>query len=207
MKTARWLLWPLAMALTLVGCSSSMTTDAETESSLQGYHSLYIEPLVIHYDPSPHQDSLHRGPEAFQLDERQHQRLQQEFEQAVTGAWQRRPGWRQAAAPGPGVVSLKVELDRFRLHAPLRDERPEPAHTLVGESSRFTLVAQLLDSATGEVLLESRQRRVTGERGGGSERLRPFSAVRYWSDFHRSVAGWARQMQRALPSSPGKAEP
>src|SRR5690625_6203892 len=43
MKTARWLLWPLAMALTLVGCSSSMTTDAETESSLQGYHSLYIE--------------------------------------------------------------------------------------------------------------------------------------------------------------------
>lgn len=203
----------LIAALSGAGCSGQSRSDSEAPAGLQAqrstldslfvapeadfsrYQSIYIQPLEIHYDPSPRQDSLRRGRDAFQLDERQRAQLQQQYERAVTAVWSEQPGWTQVSEPGPGVLILRSTLKDYYLYASLRNDHAEPNRTLAGESSRFTLQAQLLDGGSGELLLQSEDHRVTGDRNIGASGLRPFSSVRYWSDFYQDINSWARQLR------------
>lgn len=162
------------------------------------YRSLYIEPLEISYDESPRQDNLQRGPDAFRLDTAEREQLQKEFERALYRAWEERPGWERADKPAPGVLVLRTELEDFYLYASLKNNRPEPARTMARETSRFKLMAQLVDAESGALLLETRDRRVTGERGNGPGTLQSFSSVAYWNDFHNDIHSWGRQLARAL---------
>lgn len=209
-----------AVLVLLAGCMSQPSSETEppaglhrvsssgldavfmaTNADFHSYHAIYIEPLTIHYDPAPRRDSLQRRSDAFQLTDPQRAYLQTQYEQAVLAAWRSWPGWQLVDQPAPGVITLRTELQDFYLYAPLQDKEPTPTRTLIGESSRFTLIAKLIDSETETVLLESRDRRVTGERNSRVERMRPFSAVRYWSDFYQNIMSWAGQLGRTLESS------
>lgn len=207
----------LIAALAGTGCSSQSRSDREVPSGLQAhrstldslfiapgadfsqYQSIYIQPLEIRYDPSPRQDSLRRGSDAFRLDERQRAELQRQYERAIGAVWSEQPGWAPVSEPGPGVLVMRSILDNYYLHASLRNDHAEPNRTLVGESSRFTLQVQLVDGGSGELLLQSDDKRVTGDTSMGASGLRPFSAVRYWSDFYQDINSWARQLRNALP--------
>lgn len=205
----------LLLAALIAGCTGS-TIDVPTPPGMQRqqqsgldavftnpaarfsqYREIYIEQLAVSYDTSPRQDSLHRDADAFRLSESEQARLQQQFEKAVLKIWGDQPGWQQAATPGPGILVLRPEIKDFYLYASLKNE-PDPDHVLTRESSRFKLVVQLVDGGTGEVLLESQDRRVTGETGTGPGTLRTFSSVRYWSDFYQDISRWALQMRKAI---------
>ena len=217
----------LFTAVALAGCgsqpkSASSSADIEVPAGMQAitgtgldavhiapgvdfadYRSFYIEPVAIQYDPTPRADSLHRGADAFRLDQRDLETLRGRYQRALTEVLEARLGWEPVDRPGPGVVTLRSELRDFYLYASLRNDLPQSSQTLTGESSRFTVLVQAVDSATGQVLLQSSDRRVTGDRGASPGNLRHFSAVRYWSDFRQDIDRWARRLSDAMSAAAG----
>lgn len=160
--------------------------------------SLHVAAPRIRYDDGSRGDARYRKAEAFHLDEREQQILHEKLVQAIHDTWGEAPGWTLVDSPGPDTLVLQVELSDFYLYAPLRDDYAGISRTYTRESSRFTLQARLLTPG-GELLLESRDRRVTGERGSG--RLTRFSEVFYWGHIHRDFQRWARKLQPALLAS------
>jgi hypothetical protein len=162
------------------------------------WNTLYVETPQIQYARVPRAERQHRKPEDFQLAERDLQRLRAQLVKAVESGWGETPGWTVVDAPGPDTLVLQTTLADYYLHAPIRDDHPGRTSTFVRESSRFTLEARLL-TPDGELLLESSDRRVTGERGGGP--MMRFEGVLYWSHVYRDFHRWSRQLQPALAGS------
>lgn len=159
---------------------------------------LHVAAPQIRYDDGSRGDARYRKAEDFHLDEREQQVLHEKLVQAIQDTWSEAPGWTLVDSPGPDTLVLQVELSDFYLYAPLRDDYPGIRRTYTRESSRFTLEARLLTPG-GELLLESRDQRVTGDRGSG--RLTRFSEVFYWGHIHRDFQRWARKLQPALIAS------
>jgi hypothetical protein len=162
------------------------------------WSTLYVESPQVHYAKALRGDRRHRKPEDFQLIEREIQVLRKQLVTAIQAAWGDTPGWTVVDEPGPDTLVLQPLLSDFFLYAPIRDDYPGSSRTFARESSRFVLDARLL-APDGELLLESRDQRVTGDRG--SRPLTPFSSVVYWRDVHREFQRWARQLQPALVAS------
>lgn len=160
------------------------------------WNTLYVEPVQVSYDRAVRSDLRYRKHEDFQLDEREHARLRAQLIKALETAWG--DTWTLVDQPGPDTLVLQAVLSDFYLYAPIRDDYPGIARNYTRESSRFLLDVRLL-SPEGEVLLESRDRRVTGDRGSGV--FTRFSGVFYWSDVYRDFQRWARLLQPALIDS------
>jgi hypothetical protein len=160
------------------------------------WNTLYVEPLHVTYAHALRSEPRFRKPEDFQLDDRDQARLRSQVIKALETAWG--DTWTLVDAPGPGTLVLQLELSDFYLYAPIRDDYPGVARSYTRESSRFLLHARLL-SPEGELLLESRDRRVTGDRGSGP--FTRFSGVFYWSDVYRDFQRWAQLLQPALIDS------
>lgn len=159
---------------------------------------LYVEAPEVIYDRNRRTDPRHRKEEDFQLNERDLEQLRKQLVKALEVAWGERPGWTLVDEPGPDTLVLQPVLSNFHLSAPIRDDYPGIARNYTRESSRFLLDVRLL-GPDGEVLLESRDRRVTGDRG--ARPLTRFNSVVYWSDVYIDFQRWARELQSALVAS------
>jgi hypothetical protein len=159
------------------------------------WDTVYVDTPQIEYARAPRSERSFRRAEDYQLTERDVERLREQLVKAVEAGWGETPGWTVVDEPGPDTLVLQATLSDFYLYAPIRDDYPGRTTTLVRESSRFSLEARLL-TPDGQLLLESSDRRVTGERGGGP--LTRFEGVIYWSHLYRDFHRWARQLQPAL---------
>lgn len=159
------------------------------------WKTLYVEAPEIAYDRGSRGDSRYRKSEDFELDEKDRRLLHEKLVQAIEAEWGGAPGWTLVDEPGPDALVLKTRLSDFYLYAPLRDDYPGRQRTYTRESSRFVLEVQLR-APDGTLLLESRDRRITGERDGRSLDLS--SSVFYWGHLSRDFRRWARDLQRAL---------
>lgn len=162
------------------------------------WNTLHVAAPKIRYDDGSRRDARYRKQEDFHLDEREQQILHEKLVQAIRDTWGETPGWLLVETPGPDTLVLQAELSDFYLYAPLRDDYPGIYRSYTRESSRFVLEVRLLTPG-GELLLESRDRRVTGDWGSG--RLTRFSGVFYWGHVYRDFQRWARQLQPALIAS------
>jgi hypothetical protein len=185
-------------ALETVRVSQLDKVHRHPEADFTRWNTLYVDTPRIEYAGVPRTERHHRKPEDFQLTERDLERLREQLVKAVESGWGETPGWTVVDAPGPDTLVLQTTLADYYLHAPIRDDYPGRTSPFVRESSRFALEARLL-APDGKLLLESSDRRVTGERGGGP--MMRFEGVLYWSHVYRDFHRWARQLQPALASS------
>jgi hypothetical protein len=162
------------------------------------WNALYVGAPEIVYDQGSRGDSRYRKAEDFELDEKEQRLVHEKLVQAIKAEWGKAPGWTLVDAPGPDVLVLQTRLTDFYLYAPLRDDYPGRRRTYTRESSRFVLDVRLL-APDGELLLESRDRRVTGQRDGRPLELS--SSVFYWGQLSRNFQSWARQLRPALDAS------
>jgi hypothetical protein len=162
------------------------------------WRTLYVEAPQIAYDRGSRGDTRYRDSEDYELDERELKQVHEKLVQAIEAEWGRVHGWKLVDEPGPDTLVLQTRLSDFYLYAPLRDDYPGRRRTYTRESSRFVLEARLFAS-DGELLLESRDRRVTGQRDG--RQLSLSSSVFFWGQLSRDFQRWAGQLRPALKTS------
>ncbi len=104
----------------------------------------------------------------------------------------------RADAPGPGVLALKVTLADIVSRVP--PEEPGRSQIYLDRVGEATLVSEIHDSLSGELLARSVERREARAPGDLGSRLLTSEAnpVTAWSEVRRVVRRWARQAREGL---------
>ncbi len=120
---------------------------AKPNADLSGYNRIMVDPLSVWY------------VEHAKLDEDQVQAnlaaLQSEFRETIEAALER-DGYEIVNAPGSGVLRLHVEVIDLKINEPPTAENPFRNRYLFNtEPGKVTLIAELRDSETDEVLIRA----------------------------------------------------
>jgi hypothetical protein len=119
--------------------------------------------------------------------------VQEEFAREIQG----KSGYRLTEESGDDVLRVKINIVNLYVSAPESDSSPGRSRTYVVSAGQMTLVAELSDSKSGDVIarvVDRREARSTGRMslsGGG-----------YNQDEARSIAAaWARILRKALDNA------
>ena len=142
-------------------------------ADLGKYHSVYVEPISVWF---PRRAQL--GPTEDQLE-----RAQGIFSAAVEEALTADGGYPVVYARGPGVLTVRAQFVAFTDDAAAAQALSN--YTFVTEPGKVTLVAELIDSQTGETLL----------RAADVEKSDEYSIVDNpedrWGEIEAAVRRWA----------------
>ncbi len=166
---------------------------------VSGYSRLMLLPPEITYakDPSPRGDA----DAGFPLDERQMEKLAQLLrdvfrEELLAG------GWQLAEAPGPDVLLVQGGLLDLVVRVPTSGPRAGRGGTWVSSYGEMTLVVQLYDSETRQILARVMERR----------EVLPSCALEFSkADLSASIElrsflqRWARRLREGLDAARGRA--
>ncbi len=155
------------------------------------YRKFKIEPLTVTYDDTRRTDALNRKKSAFEFDERELALFNEQFSKALTSAWGDRFGWELTTETGADVILVKANVSDMYLYASIKNNEVLPSKAATNESSRMVINLDLVDSQTGELLLQSSGKKTTGLRGSGVSNMTRVSSVRYWSDAYQAFRQWA----------------
>lgn len=120
------------------------------ETDLRRFTRLQIRPIAVTYgkqDPK------------FRLSEAQQRRVSEAFSRAFARAMTADGRFTLTDAPGPGVLRFNIALAQLSVMAE-RVSESEEAHLHLDEAGTITLVAEAVDSTTGNTLVRGRDTRV-----------------------------------------------
>lgn len=159
-------------------------------SNFSQYRKFKIEPLTVSYDDTRRYDSLNRKKSAFEFDERELALFNEQFSKGLSSAWGDRFGWELTEETGADVIVVKATVTEMYLYASIKNNEVLPSKAATNESSRMVINLELVDSQSGEFLLRSSGKKITGLRGTGVGTMTRTSSVRYWSDAFQAFRQW-----------------
>jgi hypothetical protein len=162
------------------------------------YNKIKIEPVSVSYDDQRRTDSLNRHKDAFEFNEKELALFNQQFIKAFSDQWLQSFGWELTDETGSGVIVVKAQVTDLYLYASIKNNNVYPTQTITNESSRMEIHLSLIDSQSGEKLLDSQGKKTTGIRGSGVNTMTRISSVRYWGDVHQAFRQWAGQLARQI---------
>ena len=170
-------------------------------ASLQGYKRVRLEPLQVAFDknwkPNDNTSQLSQKVSARDL-ERIKSNLAEGFTKAFTEELTR-GGYTVVNEPGEDVLTVVPFVVDLYITAPKTSGSSSPSYTFVAEQGRMTLVAELRDSETNQVLARAVDRKVASQA----------NAFQMANDVTRSgaaddaIRAWARALRAALDAARG----
>jgi hypothetical protein len=166
-------------------------------SSLAGYTQVILDPVSVSF----HKDWDPKKPGSpFNISAADRERIaagvarivQDQFTKALTA----KGGYPIVAAPGPGVLRVKADIINLYVTAP-DVKTAGRTRTYTRSAGQMTLVAQLVDSESGEVIARLIDRR-EATNGGVMTRS---SSVSNANEAQIIATRWARTLRSALDSA------
>lgn len=121
--------------------------------------------------------------------------VQEEFAREIQG----KSGYQLTEESGDDVLRVKINIVNLYVSAPDSGNSPGRSRTYVASAGEMTLVAELFDSKSGDVIarvVDRREARTTGRMS--------LSSGSYNQDEARSIAAaWARILRKALDNAHG----
>ncbi len=154
------------------------------------YRKLKIEPVTVSYDETRRYDSLNRKKSAFEFDERELGLFNEQFSKGISASMGDRFGWELTDESGAEVVVVKATVTDMYLYASIKNNEVLPNKAATNESSRMIINLDLVDGQSGELLLQSSGKKLTGYRGSGVSSMTRTSSVRYWNDAFQAFRQW-----------------
>jgi len=169
------------------------------DMDLRGYTALMLDPVSVAYQKDPQgrrRSGLVGGGSAnFALSPSQMENLSSWFQEAVVEAFAGDGGYRIVDTPGPDV--LRVSADLLDLIVRVPTERASGrSRTFVASYGEVTLVLEVRDSESGEILARAGDR-MDPTRGSGRA-LTEVSAAFVRADTRRLFEYWAGIMRERL---------
>ena len=165
---------------------------------LRGYTAMLIDPVTVAYktDPRGRQRDAGGGTVSgnFALSANQMENFKSLFQEAVVDALSKDGGYRIVDTPGPDVLRITADLIDLIIAVPTAAVAANS--TMIGRSAgAVTLVMEIRDSQSGEIIARAADRRSPGGGFGGMVQVSP-QAVR--ADMRRLFESWATILRERL---------
>ncbi len=134
------------------------------------------------------------GETDFPISEEGRKRLQQEMRTAFEEELSKLQRYQLVSQPGPGVLMLAGALIDVVSKVPPVDQCTGRCDVYLTDVGEATLVLELRDSVTNEVLVRAVDRRAAGVSGWPVEA----NSVTVWSEVRRLAHSWARLVRQRL---------
>lgn len=151
------------------------------------YKKIKIDPITVAYSDTKRNDILNRGDEAFQFDDKELEKFNQQFVKGLSAGWGKQFGWEVTDESASDVILVKAAIVDLYLYGSIKNNEILPSATITDETSKMVIELTLVDSQNGSVLLESRGKKTTGWRG----QMTRASSVTYWNDAYQAFLQWA----------------
>ena len=165
---------------------------------LRGYTAMLIDPVTVAYKTDPggrRRDPGGVGPQNFALSDTQMENFKSFFQEAVEDALTEDGGYRIAGNPGPDVLRITAELMDLIIAVPTQESASSTTR-LARSAGAVTLVMEIRDSQSGEIIARVADRRDPSASGAGNMvRVSP-QAVR--ADMRRLFESWATLLRERL---------
>jgi hypothetical protein len=175
----------------LVRLEESVMDEAyvRPDIDLSGFRKVMFDPVTVTYRRPPRRAPARAstGSGNFALSDRQMAELKSIFQTAFEEAMTKEEGWELAEAPGPDVLRINAQLIDLVVSVPTRDMGR--SEFFVSEFGEVTLVGELRDSETGQILARGVDRRTIGRSHGG--RLFRATSVGARRDVEQLFSAWA----------------
>src|SRR6187549_277901 len=171
---------------------------ARPGASLAAYKRVKVDPVEVEFrkakDPA-------RAGSAIKLSSEEREKIRSNVARAVQEEFakelQKSSAYKVASDAGPDVLRVKPRILDLYVNAP--DVGPGRTRTLVSSAGEMTLVAELADSASGQVLA-----RVADQRDASKEgRMYLVNGTVNEEEARKIAAGWARILRNALDKAHG----
>jgi hypothetical protein len=171
---------------------------ARPGASLAAYKRVQLEPVAVEFrkskDPS-------RTGSAVKLSSEERERIRSNMARVVHEEFikelEKSSTYQVASEPGADVLRVKPRVLDLYMYAP--DVGPARSRTLVSSAGEMTLVADLADSTSGQVLA-----RVADQRDAGKEgRMYLVNGKVNEEEARKIAAGWAQILRKALDKAHG----
>lgn len=133
----------------------------------------------------------------YWIDDKDRERLKDEVSAVFAEELAKSERFSVSGTAGPNVLIIRGGLhDIVSRVPPEHAGRSEIYLSSVGEA---TLILEIVDSLSGEVLFRAVDRRAAGRAGGQAVRSSP---VTTWSEIRRMARGWGSKLQKGLDGLP-----
>lgn len=157
---------------------------------LSGYGRILIDPVTVSYrrPPSRATGRASSGTGNFALTNRQMTELKSIFQEAFDDAMSKEEGWEIVEEPSPDALRVHAQLIDLVVEVPT-SQGTSRSEFFVSRIGEVTLVVELRDSESGQILARGVDRRSIGSSAGG--RLFRATTVGARRDVRQLFDGWA----------------
>jgi len=177
--------------------ASSKFQDVWVKSSagFGSYSAVVLDPVDISYRRTPKSTSYSTGFDNFALTDDQMARMKRTFREVFTAELRKSPRYRITDSPGKAVLRLAPSIIDLQVKVPTKPSsgRGRVYAKNVGE---MTLMLELYDSLSGEILARVRDRRNARIRGGFD--LQVSNSVSNAAAVKGVFRGWAENLRMRL---------
>lgn len=172
------------------------------EANLAGYDKILLRPIEVEFSKSwkPEQDSA-----LYQMNQPDRDKIKKELADAFADVFkqvlQEQGGYQLVTEPAKDVLELQAAIVNLYINAPdVSMQTAANVRTFTTNSGEMTLVAELHDSVTGQLLSRAYDRR----EGMDSGLWTWTNSVTNSADARREIRRWAELLKKALDASRGK---
>jgi len=171
---------------------------ARPGASLAAYKRVKLDPVEVEFRKS--KDPARTGS-AVKLSDEEREKIRSNVARAVQEEFakelQKSSTYQVASDAGPDVLRVKPRILDLYVNAP--NVGQARSRTLVSSAGEMTLVAELADSASGQVLARVADRRDASKEG----RMYLVNGTVNEQEARKIAAGWARTLRKALDKAHG----
>jgi hypothetical protein len=214
-KTAQKALLCIAIAIPLAACNTSalqtpgavnsqgLTTyptsnfdelAIKSDVDFSRYTKVKFEPISVSYDERRRQYGPQLTDKDFQFSESEQATFNKQFVDAISNNWNKTLGWELTEEIGDDVILVKASVSDLYLYASIKHNLPHQSTSYTNETSRMVISLDLYDSNSGELLLTSEDKKITGESNNTMRPLQKVNSVTYWHDAYNMFQRLASQL-------------
>ena len=215
------LCFALGLAATLGGCQSTRPSpieDASTQlglvrvktsavdaaykrpdASLGGYSKLLLRPIDIQF--AKNWDPGNSGSALYQMHEPDREKIKSELADVFVDVFKKemeKGGYPLVDTAGPDVLEMRAAIVNLYINAPdVSMDVPGRTKVYTADAGEMTLVMELHDSVTGQLLASAYDQRA----GDGSGMWQWTNSVSNTAEARRIISSWATALRKAFDAS------
>ena len=160
---------------------------------LANYNSLSFETIELTYSDERRTKTPGLTDKDFQLSEKELQRFQERADKGFSIGLNKDNS-------GAGNLIVKHRIEDFYLTSPIKNNLTIPDKSFVKDSSRFTVVTELIDASNQQVVLRAKDKIKTGNLSANTNNLTRHSSVSYWQDVYQAFRRWGSRINGSFDS-------
>jgi Protein of unknown function (DUF3313) len=169
------------------------------DATLKGYSKLLLRPVEVQF--AKNWDPAKSGSVLYQMHEPDREKIRTELAEVFREEVKRdleKGGYPMVDTAGEEVLEMRAAIVNLYINAPdVSMQTPGRTKVYTTDAGEMTLILQLHDSVTGQLLARAYDRRV----GTGSGTWNWSNSVTNSAEARRIISGWAAELRKALDAS------